>query len=497
MGAKNSRNNQKNSGNKNNNTFIGHSSSALRVNILGVSCPLCNLEFPPNTPVSEINNHLAKCGQKHLEIKNKEACDLYTTQKDFDLNKLIFKNCKEYLKICTKIEKETDLNKKVEDLQKSIKTKKISWEEGCCQMNISRNDLLDESMKEIDNVDLFKELKINFKGEVCYDAGGIFREWFTTIFKNLQNRDLGIFVVSDSNDFSYIINPFLQQNKRNLNYFSFIGKLIGKALLDNITLNVCFNKIIYKMILQEKIEFEDLVFIDTPLYNSLKNLKADFGTIDENSDVFEALEMHYSLEIRDINGNLHNFSLLENKDGSNILVRNINDYINKRIEFLIGLYEPFIKKIRESLFKILPKDKIFNFTSDEFELLVNGRPYIDLEEWEMFTEYKKPYNSQHKIIRWFWDILRNLSQKELSNFLLFCTGSSRVPLGGFKLLESNRGNISKFTVEHVDYVKGVKNFVKAHTCFNRIDLPEFTDKEELIEAIKFVSVNEITGFGID
>ena len=496
MGTKHSNHSKNHNNNriKRSNTVTPSSSN---VTLLGISCPLCNLNFPPDTPVDRINRHLIQCGQNHLEIENKETCKTYTDSEDYTLNKSIFKYSKEYLNIITKIIKETDLNKKVEDLQKVIKTKKISWEEGCCQMNISRNELLDESMKEIDKVDIFKELKINFKGEICYDAGGIFREWFTNIFKNLQKRELGIFIVSDSNDFSYIINPFLKQNERNLNYFSFIGKLMGKALLDNITLNVCFNKIIYKMILQEKIDFEDLVFIDTPLYNSLKNLKLDFGTLDENSDVFEALEMYYSLEIKDNNGKLHTFSLLENKDGSNILVRNINDYIDKRIKFLIGLYEPFIKKIRESLFKILPKDKIFQFTSDEFELLVDGRPYIDLEEWEMYTEYKQPYNSEHKVIRWFWEVLRNLTQKELSNFLLFCTGSSRVPLGGFQLLESNRGNISKFTIEHVNYVNGVKNFVKAHTCFNRIDLPEYKDKEELREAIKFVSMNEIMGFGID
>ncbi len=48
-----------------------------------------------------------------------------------------------------------------------------------------------------------------------------------------------------------------------MNYFNFLGKIIAKALLDNITLNLCLNKIIYKMILNEKIEFKDLVFIDT------------------------------------------------------------------------------------------------------------------------------------------------------------------------------------------------------------------------------------------
>ena len=40
-------------------------------------------------------------------------------------------------------------------------------------------------MKQIKKVDLYKELKINFVGEVSYDAGGILREWFTILFQNL------------------------------------------------------------------------------------------------------------------------------------------------------------------------------------------------------------------------------------------------------------------------------------------------------------------------
>ena len=41
-------------------------------------------------------------------------------------------------------------------------------------------------MAQIQNVNLKKELKINFKGEVSYDAGGIMREWFTTVFQTLE-----------------------------------------------------------------------------------------------------------------------------------------------------------------------------------------------------------------------------------------------------------------------------------------------------------------------
>ena len=80
---------------------------------------------------------------------------------------------------------------------------------------------------------------------------------------------------------------------------------------------------------------------------------------------------------------------------------------------------------------------------------------------------------------------------------MFSTGSSRVPLGGFSSLESNRGNTARFTIESIPYVKNKKNFIKAHTCFNRLDIPYFTEKKELEEAIKFVCNNEILGFGID
>jgi hypothetical protein len=40
------------------------------------------------------------------------------------------------------------------------------------------------------------------------------------------------------------------------------------------------------------------------------------------------------------------------------------------------------------------------------------------------------------------------------------------------------------------------NYIRAHTCFNRLDLPQFKKKDEVHDAIQFVLKN-ITGFGID
>jgi hypothetical protein len=246
------------------------------------------------------------------------------------------------------------------------------------------------------------------------------------------------------------------------------------------------------MILQEPIEFNELVFINKPVYDSIKNLK---NTQTTSGVSCTELGVYYNLEMKDTNDKIHTLDMIN--FGREIPVEDIDDYINKRIDFLYGLYEPFIKRIRDSLYNIISKEVIQIFTSDQLELLLNGRPFIDIEDWKQFCEYREPYNNGHYIILWFWEILSTLSQKELSNLLMFSTGSSRVPLGGFASLESNRGSNAKFTIESIPYEPNKKNYIKAHTCFNRLDIPLFNDKNELKEAILFVCSNEILGFGID
>ena len=458
-----------------------------------ITCPFCKKLFNSSTTINALNYHIKLCGVKFIQI-NKE-CEIFPPSQDYELNELIYQNSKKYIPL--NVDKTQTLEQKIEKLKADINKVKISWEEGSDTLDLNRNNMLSESMEQINKVNLHKEVKINFIGEVSYDAGGIMREWFTTIFQTLEGEKLKLFVVSDANEFSYIINPFLSHKKDNFDYFTFIGKLIVKALFDNITVNICFNKLIYKMILQEKIIYDDLVFIDSPLYSSLRNLKEThlFDNPKENESTIKDLELYYGLEMKDIYNHMHSLELQPN--GRKTPLLDLDDFIKKRIDFMIGMYEPFIKIIRETIFSFIPKETIITFTSDEFELILNGRPFIDVEEWKIFTEYKVPYSATHYIILWFWEIVSELSQKELSNLLLFSTGSGRVPLGGFEVLESNRGNIARFTIESIAYNKGCKNFIKAHTCFNRLDIPLYENKEELAEALKFITNNEILGFGID
>jgi len=65
------------------------------------------------------------------------------------------------------------------------------------------------------------------------------------------------------------------------------------------------------------------------------------------------------------------------------------------------------------------------------ELILNGQPFIDVYDWKINSIYKG-YSENSQVVQNFWLIISSLSQEDLGKFLQFCTGSSRVPIGGFR-----------------------------------------------------------------
>ena len=101
----------------------------------------------------------------------------------------------------------------------------------------------------LDLTDLRKEIKITFVNELSKDAGGLSRDFFTTLMKELLNQNLGLFTVASTPEFSYKINEDSTFIDNHRTLFFFFGKVLAKALFDNIPVNVCLNKSIFKTLL--------------------------------------------------------------------------------------------------------------------------------------------------------------------------------------------------------------------------------------------------------
>ena len=443
--------------------------------IIGSSytCPSCQQIFDAKTPTKEVNDHIINCSHSPTSLSSK---DLYTP---LSLNLKISRNKTVSTKSVAKLNP-----LRIKDY---IKTKKINWIDGCDNIKISRENCLEESIKEIEYVNLWKEVKITFNGEVSYDAGGLFREWFIILIEELEKKEMKLFERSECDEISYIFNKNLNENSYwSFKYFKFIGKLMAKSIIDNITINLSFNILIYKLILEEEVKFEDLKNIDAYLYSSLLSLK------NMNSNDISAMEIYYTYQYENSDGKLVTDELIEG--GEDIKVTDIEDYIDKRIKYMVKKAKVLVKYIQEGLFTYIPKYVIKSLNSYELELLICGQPFIDVNEWKKNSINKGKFSKN--TVTWFWEEIYKLDQENLRRFLQFSTGSSRVPINGFQNLESNRGEIALFCLNAVPYNKHGNNFIRAHTCFNRLDVPTFKKKSEVHDAIQFVLKN-ITGFGID
>jgi hypothetical protein len=85
---------------------------------------------------------------------------------------------------------------------------------------------------------------------------------------------------------------------------------------------------------------------------------------------------------------------------------------------------------------VVPLEWIALFTADELETQMCGQNHIDLEDWKRNTELRGFFNYLGSMtLTRFWKIMATYNQQELGRVLQFCTGTSRVPLGGFVDLE--------------------------------------------------------------
>ena len=99
---------------------------------------------------------------------------------------------------------------------------------------------------------------------------------------------------------------------------------------------------------------------------------------------------------------------------------------------------------------------------------------LDRDDWTKFTDYRG-YEVNDEVIQWFWKCVRSWPPERKSRLLQFATGTSRIPVNGFKDLQGSDGP-RRFTIEKAG---DPNQLPKSHTCFNRIDLPPYKDYASL------------------
>ncbi|XP_029423472.1 E3 ubiquitin-protein ligase SMURF2 isoform X4 [Nannospalax galili] len=358
---------------------------------------------------------------------------------------------------------------------------------GHCRIEVSREEIFEESYRQVMKMrpkDLWKRLMIKFRGEEGLDYGGVAREWLYLLSHEMLNPYYGLFQYSRDDIYTLQINPDSAVNPEHLSYFHFVGRIMGMAVFHGHYIDGGFTLPFYKQLLGKSITLDDMELVDPDLHNSLV-------WILEN-DITGVLDHTFCVE-HNAYGEIIQHELKPNGKSIPVTEENKKEYVRLYVNwrFLRGIEAQFLA-LQKGFNEVIPQHLLKTFDEKELELIICGLGKIDVSDWKVNTRLKH-CTPDSNIVKWFWKAVEFFDEERRARLLQFVTGSSRVPLQGFKALQGAAGP-RLFTIHQIDAC--TNNLPKAHTCFNRIDIPPYESYEKLYEKL-LTAIEETCGFAVE
>lgn len=346
------------------------------------------------------------------------------------------------------------------------------------KIKVSRENLIHDTIDQLQNKDpsqLKKELKVKFLNEEAVDEGGVKREFFQLIVKDLFNPNYGMFEYDNDTNYHWFNSLTFVSNMD----YELVGKILGIAIYNKVILDLHFPRVIYKKLLNKKIDFRDLKETFPEIGNSLERLLKYDGDVENDFGLDFTIQEDFFGEIRTIELKEGGSEIMVNADNRREYVNLYVDYkLNKSIA---GQFRFF----KEGFYKLCDGVVLRELIPEELELIICGSQELNFEELKRTTKYAEGYNRETPIIRGFWEIVEGLCLEDKKKLLFFISGSDRVPVEGLSAL-----NIT-ITRNGADSDR----LPTSQTCYNQLLLPEYSSKEKL-EKLLIIAINNSRGFGL-
>ncbi|KAK4751569.1 hypothetical protein SAY87_005051 [Trapa incisa] len=363
---------------------------------------------------------------------------------------------------------------------------------GPLRISVRRAYVLEDSYNQLrmrSKKELKGRLNVHFQGEEGIDAGGLTREWYQLLSRVIFDRGALLFTTVGNNA-TFQPNPNSVYQTEHLSYFKFVGRVVAKALFDGQLLDVHFTRSFYKHILGIKVTYHDIEAVDPDYYKNLKwmleNDVSDIPDLTFSMDADE--EKHILYEKNEVT----DYELKPGGRNTRVTEETKHEYVDLVADHILtNAIRTQINSFLDGFNELIPGDLISIFNDKELELLISGLPEIDLEDLRANTEYTG-YTAASIVVQWFWDVVKGFTKEDMARLLQFVTGTAKVPLEGFRALQGISGP-QKFQI-HKAY-GAPDRLPSAHTCFNQLDLPEYTAKEQLQDRLLLAIHEASEGFG--
>ncbi|NWU72239.1 HERC4 ligase, partial [Pterocles burchelli] len=341
----------------------------------------------------------------------------------------------------------------------------------CLILMVRRDNIVGDAvevLRKTKNVDYKKPLKVIFLGEEAVDAGGVRKEFFLLIMRELLDPKYGMFRYYEESRLIWFSDKTFEDS----DLFHLIGVVCGLAIYNFTIVDLHFPLALYKKLLNKKPSLDDLKELMPDVGRGMQQL-LDYP----EDDIEEAFCLNFTITVENF-GTTEIKELVPNGADIPVVKQNRQDFVDAYVDYIFNKSVASLFSAFHAGFHKVCGGKVLQlFQPSELQAMVIGNTNYDWKELEKNTEYKGEYWADHPTIKIFWEVFHELSLEKKKQFLLFLTGSDRIPILGMKCL--------KLVIQPTGGGEGY--LPVAHTCFNLLDLPKYTDKEtlksKLIQAI--------------
>lgn len=375
------------------------------------------------------------------------------------------------------------------------------------KVDIHRETLLPDAFDAFSNIpsqDFKLPIAVTFHNEygpeAGIDGGGLTKEFLTSVSQEgfiKGGGDLELFVGTQSHllypNPIYGVSPSLSALSRDevetaLGYYTFLGKVIGKCLYEEILVDTEFAPFFLQKWAafgsrSNRSSFDDLYTLDPQIYDSLVKLRNYPG------DVENDLRLDFTVTQDVGNGRQRDVELRPDGENTPVTKANMLQYIhsiaNYKLNTVLG---PQTKAFLQGVGSIISLDWLGMFNANELQMLISGgKASIDIADLKANCVYSNGYHIQHPTIVAFWQALDEFSETDRREFIKFVTSVPKAPLLGFSQLNP------KLAIHNAG--PDLSRLPTASTCVNMLKLPDYRDPKLLKEKLQY-SIRAEAGFDL-
>ena len=183
-------------------------------------------------------------------------------------------------------------------------------------LEVRRDHLIRDTLFQLQGktaIDVKKQLRVSFVGEDGIDEGGVQKEFFQLVIKEMFEPMYGMFSENFTTRAVWFSNALADDGM--IEEYNLIGRLISLAIYNGVILDLQFPMALYKKLCDRKVGMDDLADLDEDLSRGLKSLLSHEGDVGD-------FERFFEIEVESTTGEKTVVELCEN--GSTLKVSNGN-----------------------------------------------------------------------------------------------------------------------------------------------------------------------------